>query len=87
MAVKNKNTAHNIMYEIIAAQGQRTNRTYDSYINVVGSNRSPDNLVTKRADLLTRFPTGTSEQLLDNLDFEKINVGQLKNKAADPSHF
>ena len=32
MADKNKNTAHNIMYEIIAAQGQRTNRSYDSYI-------------------------------------------------------
>jgi hypothetical protein len=29
---QNMNTAHPIMYEIIAAQGQRTNRSYDSYI-------------------------------------------------------
>ena len=31
VADKSKDTAHNIMYEIIAAQGQRTNRSYDSY--------------------------------------------------------
>jgi hypothetical protein len=33
VADKSKDTAHNIMYKIIAAQGQRTNRSYDSYID------------------------------------------------------